>query len=180
MNKIQKENITSNFMIEFKQQQTYLVSACLVGLNTRYDGLVKKNKSCLKRLAGCHWIPFCPEQLGGLCTPRPSAQIIDGDGNDILQGNAKVICSSIINSNTIVDQEDLTPSSIEGNKFTKNDYKNVTDSFVHGAQQVLTLAEYFEVKCVFLKAHSPSCGISPKIGVTAALLKNRGFKLEEF
>ncbi len=55
-----------------------LVSACLAGLNCRYD---KKNNSCDKvidlvksELA----IPVCPEQLGGLPTPREPAEILDG------------------------------------------------------------------------------------------------------
>ncbi len=52
-----------------------LVSACLLGLPCRYDG---KSKPCdqLIALAGKHTlIPVCPEQLGGLPTPRPPAEI---------------------------------------------------------------------------------------------------------
>lgn len=50
-----------------------LVSACLLGVQCRYDGgsnavpaiqaLAKQPDVCL--------IPVCPEQLGGLPTPRP-------------------------------------------------------------------------------------------------------------
>ena len=36
-------------------------------------------------------IPVCPEQLGGLSTPRPPAEIVGGDGADVLDGCASVI-----------------------------------------------------------------------------------------
>lgn len=53
-----------------------LVSACLAGLNTRYDG-----GHCLSPelagLASRHTlVPVCPEQLGGLPTPRPPCEIV--------------------------------------------------------------------------------------------------------
>ena len=51
-----------------------LVSACLLGLACRYDG---KQKACreMDGLKGrCALIPACPEQLGGLSTPRPPAE----------------------------------------------------------------------------------------------------------
>ena len=55
-----------------------LVSACLLGLCCRYDGKSKANERVL-RLAEKHkLIPVCPEQLGGLPTPRPPAEIRDG------------------------------------------------------------------------------------------------------
>lgn len=52
-----------------------LVSACLLGCSCRYDG---KSKPCEQviQLAKKHTlIPVCPEQLGGLPTPRPPAEI---------------------------------------------------------------------------------------------------------
>ena len=51
-----------------------LVSACLLGLCTKYDGGHNQNK-CILALAARHTlIPVCPEQLGGLSTPRPPAE----------------------------------------------------------------------------------------------------------
>lgn len=51
-----------------------LVSACLLGLPCRYDGTGKADERLLA-LAKTHaFIPVCPEQLGGLPTPRPSAE----------------------------------------------------------------------------------------------------------
>ena len=52
-----------------------LVSACLLGVCCRYDG---GGKECpaLRQLMPTHQlIPVCPEQLGGLPTPRPPAEI---------------------------------------------------------------------------------------------------------
>ena len=51
-----------------------LVSACLLGVPCRYDGTGKADERLLA-LASTHTlIPVCPEQLGGLCTPRPPAE----------------------------------------------------------------------------------------------------------
>ena len=56
-----------------------LVSSCLLGMATRYDGKSKKSISDgdLKRLSEKYQIiPFCPEIYGGLPTPRvPSERI---------------------------------------------------------------------------------------------------------
>ena len=55
-----------------------LVSACLMGLSTRYDG-GQSEKEFILRLAGEHiLVPVCPEQLGGLPTPRPACEILRG------------------------------------------------------------------------------------------------------
>ena len=56
-----------------------LVSSCLLGMATRYDGKSKKSISDedIKRLSEkYHIIPFCPEIYGGLPTPRvPSERV---------------------------------------------------------------------------------------------------------
>jgi uncharacterized protein YbbK (DUF523 family) len=51
-----------------------LISACLLGVRCRYDGASKPHP-LMEELAGKHTlIPVCPEQLGGLPTPRPPAE----------------------------------------------------------------------------------------------------------
>jgi uncharacterized protein YbbK (DUF523 family) len=135
------------------QPPIYLVSACLVGLCSRYDGQTRPNQRCLQGLQNGVWIPFCPEQMGGLPTPRTAADLIDGDGNDVLSGKAKVIT---------------------------RDGMDVSRQFIKGAEQTLLLAKSQQVASIFLKKGSPSCGISGKTGVTAALLKRNGFHLTEF
>ncbi|MGL1932600.1 MAG: DUF523 domain-containing protein [Desulfotalea sp.] len=133
--------------------KTYIVSACLVGLCTRYDGKLKTSSNCLDTLQGCTWIPLCPEQLGGLATPREPADIAGGTGYDVLKGNAKVIDKK---------GEDLT------------------SAFIKGAKQVLEIAKAQNVDGIFLKSRSPSCGFGEKIGVTAALLDENGFEVIEY
>ena len=51
-----------------------MISACLLGACCRYDGGTKEHPD-IARLAQQHTlIPVCPEQLGGLPTPRPPAE----------------------------------------------------------------------------------------------------------
>lgn len=57
---------------------TLLVSACLLGCPCRYDGKSKPNDAVLALLDKHTLIPVCPEQLGGLATPRPPAERKDG------------------------------------------------------------------------------------------------------
>lgn len=134
-------------------QPLYLVSACLVGLCTRYDNNVVASDVCKKRLEKSIWLPVCPEQLGGLPTPRPAADIVGGDGYDVLRGDAKVL-------------------SKDGQDFTRE--------FIAGAHQMLQIAQAQPVEKVFLKARSPSCSVSGTRGVAASLLAQHGFVLEEF
>ncbi len=139
----------------------YLVSACLLGLKTRFDGESRFPHDApvipLEKL-----IPVCPEQLGGLPTPRHPAEIQGGRGEDVLAGKAVVINS-------------------QG--------ENVTRSFLKGARETLYLALLYEVKGAFLKNGSPSCGCysiydgsfngikRPGSGVTAALLRAYGINI---
>lgn len=66
-----------------------LISACLLGYCCRYDG---SNNGPIEELVPlkerCHLIPICPEQLGGLTTPRLPAErlgdrVINTAGEDI-------------------------------------------------------------------------------------------------
>ncbi len=65
-----------------------LVSACLLGCPCRYDGRSKPNENVLALLDKHTLIPVCPEQLGGLPTPRPAAErkaggVFTKDGADV-------------------------------------------------------------------------------------------------
>lgn len=55
-----------------------LCSACLLGIACRYDGQSVADKRVLALAAVETLIPVCPEQLGGLPTPRPAAEIRSG------------------------------------------------------------------------------------------------------
>ena len=63
-----------------------LVSACLIGMVCRYDGLVKADEKVIRYIRDKWWIPVCPEQMGGLATPREQAEIV---GNRILSLGGK-------------------------------------------------------------------------------------------
>ncbi len=52
-----------------------LVSACLLGIRCRYDGKSKPNKEVIELKTRFDFIPVCPEQLGGLPTPRFKSEI---------------------------------------------------------------------------------------------------------
>ena len=55
-----------------------LVSACLLGKNCKYNGGNNLNQSVRDFIEGHEVIGVCPEQLGGLSTPRLPAEIVDG------------------------------------------------------------------------------------------------------
>lgn len=57
-----------------KESSPFLVSACLLGVPCRYDGTGKANERVLALARTHQLIPVCPEQLGGLSTPRSSAE----------------------------------------------------------------------------------------------------------
>lgn len=136
-----------------KKKTTYLVSSCLIGLCTRYDGVISPDQKCIEFLEGTNWIPVCPEQLGGLATPRPKAMLCEGNGHDVLQGNARV---------------------------TTEEGENVSENFIRGAEQVLDLARRLAVDGIVLKSRSPSCAVHGNTGVTAALLQLHNYQLIEF
>lgn len=130
-----------------------LVSSCLMGLQTRYDGQSKLNETCATALKKAYWIPVCPEQLAGLSTPRPAAETVGGDGLDVLRGKAKVVDAL-------------------GN--------DLSESYIKGANMVLSIAEQQNISTCFLKAGSPSCGVNSLMGVTTALLIQNNIQVIEW
>ena len=71
-----------------------LVSACLVGINCKYSGGNNFNKKIFDLVKEGKAIPICPEQLGGLKTPRKPVELkvidgkryaIDNEGNDVTE-----------------------------------------------------------------------------------------------
>ncbi len=55
-----------------------MVSACLAGENCKYDGGNNRNEKVLRLMAENDVIRVCPEQLGGLPTPRVPSEIREG------------------------------------------------------------------------------------------------------
>ncbi len=137
-----------------------LVSGCLVGLRCRYDGRRLPHTAVQKIVSQGEGIVVCPEQLGGLPTPRVMSQIVGGDGFDVLSGKARVI---------------------------SEDGLDVTECFLRGAEEVLCLARLAGVRRVIFKDKSPSCGVRriyrgkrlvKGCGVTTAFLLREGFEVE--
>jgi uncharacterized protein YbbK (DUF523 family) len=137
----------------------FLVSACLLGVDCKYNGKNNLNDMLIKLSDKYQFIPVCPEQLGGFSTPRPKAEIVC---EDLAKGIIRVVRES---------------------------GEDITKHFKNGACQVLKIANLMKVKKVILKEKSPSCGVykiydgsfSGKLidgsGVTTELLKENGIEV---
>ncbi len=138
-----------------------MISACLIGVHCRYDGGHSICHDLVDFSPSISFIPFCPEHLGGLPTPRPPARIVRGAGRDVIAGEAKLINS--------LNQD-------------------ITEEFRKGAMESLRLARLAGTKIAIMKDKSPSCGLSTPycekptgigMGVTAALFRSQGIKIFE-
>ncbi|PJJ29399.1 DUF523 domain-containing protein [Lacrimispora celerecrescens] len=140
------------------EKENILVSACLLGVNCRYDGGNGRQEGLIGLIEKYNFIPVCPEQLGGLETPRePAEQLV----KSVTDGHNEI---------RVVDRSG----------------KDVTDSFFKGAEETLKLARLYGCKRAILKERSPSCGHGciydgtfsgtkvPGDGVTARLLEENG------
>jgi len=81
-------------LIERGLNKMIFVSACLVGINCKYNGGNNYNNKIFNLVKQGKAIPICPEQLGGLQTPRNPSEIkiidgkryvIDNKGTDVTQ-----------------------------------------------------------------------------------------------
>lgn len=58
-----------------QNQKRFLVSACLAGVECRYDCKAQERLDIVNLVSQGKALPVCPEQLGGLSTPRDPAEI---------------------------------------------------------------------------------------------------------
>lgn len=138
-----------------------VVSACLVGRKVRYDGeasTADDGRIERWRRQG-RLVAVCPEVAGGLPVPRPAAEVVGGDGEDVIAGDAHLQTEA---------------------------GKDVTDAFVAGAEHALEVVRRHGIRVAVLKSKSPSCGVETiydgsfsgtrrdGMGVTAALLRREG------
>lgn len=68
----------------------YLVSACLLGSNCKYNGGNNYNRDVIDFVKEHSYLPVCPEGISGLPTPRPPAEyrggrIVNKDGEDVTE-----------------------------------------------------------------------------------------------
>jgi len=136
-----------------------LVSACLIGCKCRYDGADCLDESLRARWDRGELFAVCPEQLGGLPTPRPPAEIESGSGEDVLEDKARVL---------------------------RENGEDVTDAFVAGARRTLDIARAVGAREAIFKQRSPACGCGQITragrtvegnGVTTALLAREGLRI---
>lgn len=71
-----------------------ICSACLLGIKCRYDGKEKRNRKVINLSRKEILIPVCPEQLGGLSTPREPAEhkgkkVVTKSGKDVSENFEK-------------------------------------------------------------------------------------------
>jgi len=140
-----------------------LISACLLGIKCAWDSQDNyKSDKAIDYLNSETLMPVCPEQLGGLKTPRAPQEIQGGTGEDVLNRKCKVM-------------------NING--------EDVTQEFINGAEETLKIVRLFHIEEFIGKSKSPSCGcgqiydgtFSRKLidgdGVTTALLKRDGISV---
>ena len=142
------------------------MSACLLGVNCNYKGgcsydFTKDSRFWSQLTSKYNIIPVCPEQQGGLPTPRIPSELLS-KAEDIELGKGKII-------------------SKEG--------KDVTHNFVKGAEEIVRISRLYSVQFAVLKSKSPSCGVKSVYdgsfngvlidgkGYTAYLLNKSGVSL---
>lgn len=139
-----------------------IVSACLAGIDCKYNGGNNADHRIIELVSKGQAIPVCPEQLGGCPTPRLKTEIAGGSGADVLDSKCRVI---------------------------REDGRDMTEEFLKGAQEVLKIAKLLNIKKAILKSKSPSCGcgnvydgtFSGRLidgnGVTSELLLRNGIEV---
>jgi uncharacterized protein YbbK (DUF523 family) len=136
-----------------------LVSACLLGTCCNHEGRGSARPRVQGLSESARLVPICPEVVGGLGTPRDAAEIVGGDGADVLDGRARVMTGA---------------------------GDDVSAAYRRGAAAAVELARAVGATRAVLKARSPSCGagaiydgtftcsLHAGSGVTAAALRAAG------
>ncbi len=126
-----------------------LISACLLGIPCRWHGRrAKKRDELIERLKKRYiLVPVCPEQLGGMPTPR-TGEYLMGTGAQVLDQGLRTI----------------VPETGE----------DTTDYHVNGARYTLELARVVGAGRAYLKSGSPSCD---REGVAGEVLRRAGIKV---
>jgi len=127
-----------------------LISACLLGIPCRWHGRrPRKRDALIERLRKrCVLVPVCPEQLGGLPTPRTSETLRGGTGADVLDRGLRLIAPE--------SGEDVTPAYLKGARYT------------------LEIAAAVGARRAYLKGGSPACD---RDGVAGEVLRRGGVRV---
>lgn len=127
-----------------------LVSACFLGIPCRWHGRrAKRRDALLQRLKKKYvLVTVCPEQLGGMPTPRSGEYLRGGTGADVLDGRLRIVDPTT--------GQDLTAFHVNGSRYT------------------LEIAEAVGAQRAYLKGGSPCCD---REGVTGELLRRAGIRV---
>jgi uncharacterized protein YbbK (DUF523 family) len=141
-----------------------LVSSCLLGFKVRYNGSDAEVQDQIWK----RWqkegrlVSLCPELAAGFSVPRPPAEIVGGEGENVLAGRAQIL-------------EDVG--------------SDVTELFILGAKKTLEFAQRQGLELAILTDGSPSCGSSyiydgtftgnrkKGKGVVTSLLEQHGIRI---
>lgn len=134
-----------------------LVSACLLGVKCRYHGEEREYGKAAKLKGDKGLIPVCPEQLGGLPTPREPSEIRKSK-----DGTIKVFSKS---------GKDLTE------KFQKGAEKTLRIAKLFNAKEAVFKQESASCGCGKIHDGTFSGNIVAGDGITTALLKENGIKI---
>ena len=128
-----------------------IISACLLGIPCRYHGRrAKKRSDLIERLQQKYvLVPICPEQLGGMPTPRTSEYLPEGKtGADVLDNGLRLIAPET--------------------------GKDVTDFHIAGGEYTLEIAQIIGARKAYMKGGSPSCD---KEGIVGEILTRGGVQV---
>lgn len=135
----------------------YLVSACLAGINCRYDGENSGNKIIVDLVKQGRAIPVCPEQLGGLPTPRVSCEIVIDES-----GDKKVVSK---------EKKDFTK------QFTKGAEETLRISKAMGVKKAILKSKSPSCGCGLIYDGTFSGKLMKGNGLTAEALIKNGIKV---
>lgn len=127
-----------------------LISACFLGIPCRWHGRRAKRRDRLIAQLKKKYVlvPICPEQLGGMPTPRTGETLAGGTGAQVLDEGLRIIAPET--------------------------GRDVTEFHVNGAKYTLELARIVGARRAYLKGGSPSCD---REGVTGEVLRREGIKV---
>ena len=141
----------------------YIISSCLLGMNCRIDFGHSFDWNLIKLARKYCMVPVCPERFGGIPLPSPPAEIVGGNGLNVIEHQAKVLDKN-------------------GNDLSR--------AYVRGSEETYKLASLMgTLRVGIFRAYSPSCGsdktysgnfngsLKTGDGVTSAYLKMKGFTI---
>ncbi|RKY50650.1 MAG: DUF523 domain-containing protein [Candidatus Neomarinimicrobiota bacterium] len=142
-------------------KEKVIISGCLAGLHCRYDGGTHVLDRLLELSKRYDLVPVCPEQAGGLATPRIPCEL-QAPVEKILSGQGKIL---------------------------NRQGMDCTRAFIRGAGETLHIAHLLDIHKAILKEGSPSCGTRriydgtftgktvPGSGITAKVLSDAGIHI---